>query len=194
MSRLIDQYQHGVYDALRTVPEARIVEAVGALLDVHRQQGTVFVLCPPEDQAAVDHFTRELAQGIGAGPFGFRLVQLFGSPRDIIAWQNDWAYEDVYAEQMRGVVRRGDVVIAVARRGDSASIRRALEAAKLRAARTIAIVGFAGDSIREVADICLYVHSDRSEHVEDVQMMLEHMLCAALRRALSQTAGEAAER
>ena len=187
----LNQYEDQVYDALRSVSEAAIAEAASALADVYRRRGTLFVLCPPEDGADVDRFVHELGRDIGGGPSGFRLVELFGSPRQIVAWQNDWAYEDIYAEQMRGRIRRGDAVIAVTRRGDTANVVHALQAARALGARTIALVGAAGTAVHDVADITLRVGSEQAGQVQAAQMMLEQMLCAALQRVLAQAAERA---
>lgn len=182
----IETYRREVYSALSSVSGARIMEAVQALLAVHRRRGTIFVLCPPEDSEAGSLFVRELAQGIGAGPFAFRLVRLYGAASQVIAWQNDWAYEDIYAEQMRGVIRQGDVVVAVSRQGESPAMVRALQSAARAGATSIAITGFDGGSLSQVAHISLHVEARRAEQVEDVQVMLQHMLCSALRRAIQE--------
>jgi len=182
---LISQYRSQVYDAFGTVPKERILEVVDALLRVHRRQGNVFVLCPPEDSADRSPCAYELAQGIGAGPFDFRVVRLYGAPGDIVSWQNDWAYEDIYAEQLRGRVGHGDALIAISRQGRALGMARALHAARRAGATAIAIVGFAGGALKDEADICLHVRSDQADRVEDVQTMLVHTLCVALRRLLS---------
>lgn len=183
----IETYRREVSSALSSVSGARIMEAVQALLAVHRRRGTIFVLCPPEDSEAASHFVRALADGIGAGPFAFRLVQLYGSPGQVVAWQHDWAYEDIYCEQMRGVIRQGDCVVAISRRGDSLSVVRALEAARRAGAATIALVGPGGEPVAQAADIRLDIRAGQAEQVEDVLVMLEHMLCHTLRRLLART-------
>lgn len=184
MSALIDRYRDEVYDAARTVPGAQVLEAARALVEAHRRGATVFLLCPPDDGESVGHLAHELQWGIGAGPFRFRLERLFGTPGQVPAWQNDWAYEDIYVAQVHGRVSPGDVLIVISRRGQSLGMVRALEAARHSGATTVAIVGFDGGAIKNLADICLHVRSDRMEQVEDVQMMLAHMLSVTLRQLL----------
>ncbi len=184
MTSLIDEYRDQVHQAAHTVSAEQVLQAAHALLEVHRRRGTVFVLCPPEDGEAARHFVNSLEQGIGAGPFQFRLVRLYGAPGDIIAWQNDWAHEDIYAQQMRGEIHPGDAVIALSRRGQSLGLVRALQAARRSGATTLAIVGSDGGAIGSLADVTLHVQSERLEQVEDVQVMLAHMLCMSLRRLL----------
>lgn len=192
MVGIIDQYRSQVQQALESVPQARIMEAVAALLEVHRRRGTVFVLCPPEDAGTVEPLVRELAQGAASGPFAFRLVRLYGTPGQVVAWQSEWAYEDVYVEQMRGVIRPGDVVLAVSRQGQSMGMVRALLAARRSGATTIAIVGYDGGMVKDVAAICLHVQSSRPEQIQDAQVMLEHTLSYTLRRLLSTGPGRRA--
>ena len=181
MSELIRQYRDQVMAALATVLEDDLVRAVDALLRAHEQGARVLVLCGPDSVEDVSHLAHELEQGIDAGPFGFRLVRLYEALRR----QTSWAYEDLYAEQLRGEIHPGDIVVAISRRGQALGLANALRTARRAGATTIAMVGFDGGAVKEVADICLHVRSDRAEQVEDVQTMLTHLLCVSLRQQLS---------
>jgi len=185
MSNMIDCYRDQVYDAARTVPGEQVLAAARALAEAHRRGATVFLLCPPDDGETVGHLANELQCGIAAGPCRFHLERLFGTPSQATGWQADWTYEDVYVEQLRGRVSPGDVLLVVSRRGQSLGMVRALEAARRSGATTVVMVGFDGGAIKDLADICLHVQSDRIEQVEDVQMMLAHMLSVALRDLLA---------
>ncbi len=184
MPGLIEGYRQQVYEALGSLGEAEVAAAVAALVAVHHGQGSVFVLCPPEDGGEADHLARELAKGVSAGQLAFKLVRLEGSPRRATAWQNDWAYEDIYAKQLGGAVRNGDAVIALGGRGQALGMIRALQVATRSGARAIAIVGPNGGMLQNVADICLHVRAGQAEQVENVQLMLAHLLGAGLRTAL----------
>jgi len=181
----IDRYLDQVYEAARTVPGEQVLAAAHALVEADRRGATVFLLCPPDDGESVGHLANELQCGIAAGPFHFRLERLFGTPGQAAGWQVGWAYEDIYVAQLRGRVSPGDVLLVISRRGRSLGMVRALEAARRSGATTVAMVGFDGGAIKELADVCLHVQSDRIEQVEDVQMMLTHMLSAALRDLLA---------
>lgn len=187
MLALIDQYQGEVYGALRTVPAERIVEALVALQDVDRRRGTVFVLCPPSDGENARRLAEELERGVRAGSFGFRVVRVSGLPGQIAAWQNDWAYEDIYAQQLQGLAGRGDLVIAISRQGQAPGPARALQAARHSGAESLAIVGHDGGLLGESANICLHIQSQQAEQVEDVELMLVHILSVGLRRLVRQS-------
>ncbi len=184
MSSLIDRYLDSVYQAARTVPGARVLEAAQALAEAERRGATVFLLCPPDDGESVGHLANELQCAIASGPFHLRVERLFGTPGQAAGWRADWAYEDIYVEQLRGRVSPGDVLVVISRRGRSLGMVRALEAARRSGATTVVIVGFDGGAIKDLADVCLHVQSDRLEQVEDVQMMLAHMLAILLRESV----------
>ncbi|MDI7276482.1 MAG: SIS domain-containing protein [Anaerolineae bacterium] len=184
MFDVIERYREQLLQALRTVPEARIVEVVHALREVHRRRGSVFVLASPDDERGGGHLSEELARGVAAGAFAFRLVPLPSATRQVMGWKSEWAYEDAGAEGTRGLVRRGDAVIAMSRRGQELGLVRALRAARRAGAAAIALVGSDGGAVGEAADICLHVRCQSLDQVEDVQTMLVHMLCAALRALL----------
>lgn len=188
MSGVVDRYLDDVYQAARSVPGERVLEAARALAEAERRGATVFLLCPPDDGETVGHLANELQCGIASGPFHLRVERLFGTPDQAAGWRADWAYEDVYVEQLRGRVSPGDVLVVVSRRGRSMGMVRALEAARRSGATTVVLVGFDGGAIKDLGDICLHVQSDRVEQVEDVQMMLAHMLAMLLRESLATVA------
>lgn len=184
-SGAIAGYREQVHQALHTVPEARILEAARALQEVHERGGRVFVLAAPSDELTGRHLSEELARGVAAGVFGFSPVALQSTPGQVAAWQGDWVYEDLFVEQMRGHVARGDVVVALSRRGQELGLVRALGAARRAGARTIALVGLDGGMLAGAADICLHVRSSSLDQVEDVHTVLIHALCQGLRTLLA---------
>jgi phosphoheptose isomerase len=191
MQGIVDEYRRQVYEAVASVPEADLLRAVDALLAVHQRRATIFVLCPPEEAENALRLARVLEEGTDAGPFAFRLVRLHGVPRDVASWQASWAYEDIYAEQLCEGLRQSDTVVAVSRRGQALGLANALRAARHAGATTIALVGFDGGAVKDEADVCLHVRSDRAEQVDDVHTILVHMLCISLRRRLSAVPGVA---
>ncbi|MCL6431496.1 MAG: SIS domain-containing protein [Anaerolineae bacterium] len=185
-------YREEVYRALQTVPEARILEAIRALQQAHRCEGRVFVVASPADERVGQHLSEELAYGTAAGAFRFRPVPLESSLGPMAAWQSDWVYDDACTGRMRGLVARGDVILALSRRGQEPGLVRALEAARRAGAMTIALVGFDGGMLADAADICLHVRSSSLDQIEDVQTILVHSLCHGLRALLAAEAASSA--
>lgn len=88
---------------------------------------------------------------------------------------NDLGYAEVFAHQITAHARPDDLLVAISSSGQSASILRAVEAARGRGARVITLSGFAADNpLRTLGDINLYVASDQYGFVEVGHLSLLH--------------------
>jgi D-sedoheptulose 7-phosphate isomerase len=99
------------------------------------------------------------------------------------AYANDCGYDQVFSRQLANLVRPGDVVIGISGSGNSANVINAMRVASEAGATTIGFVGFDGGRLKDVVDYCLHVENNCMEQVEDVHLMLEHVICSALRCA-----------
>ena len=97
------------------------------------------------------------------------------------AWSNDIAYEDVFAEQLSGLMRRGDVVVAFSGSGNSPNVLRAVELASQMGGITIGFSGFAGGRLSGLVDVPVVVRCDCMEQIEDVHITLCHLIATVLR-------------
>jgi D-sedoheptulose 7-phosphate isomerase len=102
------------------------------------------------------------------------------------AYANDYGYEHVFREQLASLVRKGDIVIGISGSGNSANVLSAIGFARDQMATTIGFVGFDGGKLKGMVDICIHVPNYCMEQVEDVHLMLEHLICICLRQTLDQ--------
>jgi len=99
----------------------------------------------------------------------------------VTAWSNDTGYENVFYNQLRGKLNQGDVLIALSGSGESANIIMALTYAKQCKAKTISLTGFSGGLVKEISDICLIVPSECMEQIEDIHLIIGHILTVELK-------------
>jgi D-sedoheptulose 7-phosphate isomerase len=102
------------------------------------------------------------------------------------AWGNDTSYDNVFAAQLAPLVEPGDVVIGISCSGNSANVLNAINVAREHGANTIGFSGDHGGRLKNVVDLCICVPSPRIEQQEDVHLILEHSICAAIRDKLTQ--------
>jgi D-sedoheptulose 7-phosphate isomerase len=72
-------------------------------------------------------------------------------------------------------------VIAISASGNSANVVKAIEEAKVHDAITVGFTGFTGGKLGALVDIQVHVESDVIEHVEDIHLMLEHMIVKTIK-------------
>jgi D-sedoheptulose 7-phosphate isomerase len=96
---------------------------------------------------------------------------------------NDYAFDEIFARQLRGLGRKGDVLIGISTSGNSRNIVAAFEAAKARGIATIALTGAAGGAMRGLADLCIAVPSSDTPRVQEMHIAVGHMICDLVERA-----------
>jgi D-sedoheptulose 7-phosphate isomerase len=97
---------------------------------------------------------------------------------------NDYRYEDVFARQVRGLGRAGDVLIAFTTSGDSPNVLHALAAATECGLKTVAFLGRDGGRARELADCMLVVRHPDTARAQEAHQFLMHCLMDAIEAGL----------
>jgi D-sedoheptulose 7-phosphate isomerase len=91
----------------------------------------------------------------------------------VTAIGNDYSFENLFARQVEGLVREGDVVIGFTTTGRSENVRRGLAAARAAGAATVLFGG--GDGSTD-ADFALVVPSSTTARVQEMHLLLMHVL------------------
>jgi D-sedoheptulose 7-phosphate isomerase len=90
---------------------------------------------------------------------------------------NDYAFDEIFSRQLRGIGRQGDVLVGISSSGNSKNIVAAFEAARARGITTIALTGAAGGAMKDVADLCIRVPSNSTPRVQEMHIAVGHMIC-----------------
>jgi D-sedoheptulose 7-phosphate isomerase len=98
------------------------------------------------------------------------------------AYANDEGYENAFALHLANFVRPKDVVIGISTSGNSPNVLRAIELGNLEGAQTISFTGFDGGKLRSLSTMNVHIPSSWIEQVEDVHLILGHIMCTALRQ------------
>lgn len=184
----IKQYLGEVQRVLGMLPMERICEMVDVLLSANYVGNTIFIVGNGGSAATASHFACDLAKGtITPGRPRFRVAALTDNVPLMTAWSNDVAYEDVFAEQLRNLIRRGDVVVAISGSGNSENVLRAVDLACQVGGITVGLSGFSGGKLSGLVDVPVVVPCDRMAQIEDVHMTLCHLVCSVLRERMQQT-------
>ncbi|MBC7228292.1 MAG: SIS domain-containing protein [Thermoflexales bacterium] len=174
-----------VQEILGRIPLEALEEAVDVLLSAAYVGSTVFTVGNGGSAATASHFACDLAKGtiVPGGP-RFRVIALTDNVPLMTAWSNDVAYEDVFAEQLRNLIGRGDVVVAFSGSGNSPNVLRAVALARQQGGITIGFSGFDGGQLSRMVDVPVVVPCHCMEQIEDVHLVLCHLTATTLRQRL----------
>ena len=99
----------------------------------------------------------------------------------VSAYGNDEGYENVFSQQLANLINPEDVVIAISASGNSKNVINAIEEARKHDATTIGFTGFDGGRLGQIVNVHIHVNSMIIEHVEDIHLMLEHMIVKTIK-------------
>ena len=97
---------------------------------------------------------------------------------------NDIGFENVFARQVSALAAKGDVVVGISTSGNSENVVRALQAAEEAGAVRVALTGEGGGSLAENSDILLAVPSKVTARIQEMHILLGHLMCEALEQQL----------
>ena len=110
-------------------------------------------------------------------------ISLVGHVALTSAYANDVAPDMVFAQQVYGYGRTGDVLLALSTSGTSSNVVRALQVARARGLRTIGLTGRGGGRMRELCDVAICVPFDGVVEIQERHLPVYHALCTMLEAA-----------
>jgi D-sedoheptulose 7-phosphate isomerase len=177
----------------RAVPPAEVAAVAEHLWAVIRSEGQVLIAGNGGSAATASHMALDLGKTtLGHRPppdtMRVRALALSDHGAVLTAWANDGGYERVYAEQITALARRGDAVVLISVSGNSPNIVAAAHAARKARASVIALLGRPGGALRVLADLAIVVPSEDYGIVEDMHLVINHIVTRYLRAAIEAAA------
>jgi D-sedoheptulose 7-phosphate isomerase len=183
---MINHHRTYIAEIQRTLdllPWSLIEEVVEALHNARLNGRQIFIMGNGGSAATASHFACDLGKNIVVPHLPrLRVQSLTDNMAFFSACANDYGYESVFAEQLANLLQPGDLVIAISASGNSANVLRAIEFAQRCDAFTIGWSGYEGGQLARLADLALVVPNHCIEQIEDVHLILGHMVTVALRQ------------
>lgn len=96
------------------------------------------------------------------------------------AYINDVSAENVYAQQVLGLARNGDVLVAISTSGNSENIVRAAIVAKAIGCKVVGLTGRDGGLLRKFADVSVIVPEKETYRIQELHLPIYHCWCIML--------------
>lgn len=166
-------------EAEKVLPES-VAQAVVAMVDCLRSGGKVMACGNGGSAADAQHFAAELIGRFERERQELAAIALTTDTSILTAVGNDYSYEEVFSKQVRGLGKKGDILLGISTSGNSKNVVKAIESAKKIGIIIIALTGNGGGkiaSLLDVNDIHLCVPSNRTARIQETHLVLLHGLC-----------------
>jgi D-sedoheptulose 7-phosphate isomerase len=181
----IKEYTGSLNEVLNALPADKFIEINKILLDARETGKQILVIGNGGSGAAASHMVCDFNKNTREeGKKRMRAICLNDNIPSILAYANDEGYDIIFSEQVLSLGRPGDVLIAISGSGNSANILKGIQAARQQLMQVVGLTGFAGGKMKEMCDVCLVVPCDSMEMIEDVHLIINHILAGLLRGAV----------
>lgn len=183
----LKDYASQIKDCLDSLPFDRLEGLVELLRDKIATGKRIIIFGNGGSASTSSHFVCDLAKGVftGGGP-RIKALSLNDYIPLLTAWANDEGYDRVFVEPLANYLEEEDLVIGISASGNSPNVLRAIEYANRHGAVTVGLAGKGGGKLAELAQLSIVVKSDSYEEVEDIHMIITHMLKIALIKKFSE--------
>ena len=166
-------------EAEKTLPDL-VAQGVLAMTSCLQSGGKVMACGNGGSAADAQHFAAELMGRFERERQELAAIALTTDSSILTAVGNDYSYDEVFSKQVRGLGKKGDVLLAISTSGNSKNVVKAIEAAKKIGIKIIALTGNGGGKMATLLDkddIHLCAPSTRTARIQETHLVLLHGLC-----------------
>ena len=163
--------------------QADTIEKIVKTLTEARDKGKkIYTMGNGGSASTASHFVSDLLKtAITKNSKRFLAISLADNIPVMLAWANDTSYEDVFAEQLKNFLSKGDVIVGFSGSGKSKNVVKAMLYGKKNGAICIGITGMSGGDFPKICNICLIVPSNDMLAIESTHVTLCHCIVSAIR-------------
>jgi D-sedoheptulose 7-phosphate isomerase len=159
----------------RLTSQAADIEQTGALLAETIQSGGKILVCGNGGSAAdAQHFVAELIGRFERERDAWPAIALTTNTSILTAIGNDYGFHDIFARQVQGLGRQGDVLIGISTSGNSENVIRAVATAKQQEMKTICLAGGDGGRLKAQADRSIVIDQPATPRVQEAHVFILH--------------------
>lgn len=184
MAEFSIQYIEDLKKLLDSFPHDQFEKLIEAMLDCYRKGNRIFVMGNGGSASTASHWICDINKGCCLDKHvKFKMICLNDSISTMLAYANDFSYEEVFVEQLKNFFEPGDVVIGISGSGNSKNVLKAIEYANENGGITAGLCGYSGGELYKLVRIPILAKVDDMQKVEDVHMIVVHMAMQSIRNA-----------
>lgn len=142
-----------------------------------RAGGTIFFVGNGGSAADAQHMATEYTIRYLRERRALRAIALTTDTSALTAAGNDYGFDFIFSRQLEALGRKGDLLMVHTTSGNSPNCVKAIETAKAMGIRSIALTAKDGGKVKDLADLCLIVPTQRTDRAQEVHLAIQHAIC-----------------
>ena len=179
-------YENAFDEHLRVIAQIRdalrqpFVELVAAVSGALNAGGKLIIFGNGGSAADAQHIAAEFVVRYRNERRALPAIALTVDSSILTAAANDYSYDDIFSRQVEALGRPGDVALGISTSGNSPNVLKALEAARRGGLIAAGLSGKAGGKMKGAASPLLIVESETTARIQEMHILLGHLLCEAI--------------
>ena len=153
------------------------------LLETCQSDGNLFACGNGGSHCDAMHFAEELTGKYRKDrkPLG---ALALGDPSHTTCVSNDYGFEHIFARQLEGLGRPGDLLVGLSTSGNSQNVCNAFGIARSKGIKIVGLLGRDGGRLKTMADLAIVVPSQTTDRIQEVHMKIIHTVIESVERQL----------
>ena len=176
-----NQYLMDVTALLEVFDIQQFEQIVQMILEAYENKRHIFIMGNGGSGATASHFACDINKGCCMDlEKKFKVICLNDNMPTMLALSNDVDYSVVFEAQLKNFFQKDDLVIGISSSGNSENVLSAIRYAGNNGGKTIGLSGFSGGKLSKLVDVPFVVPADDMQKIEDVHMIIVHMIMQAV--------------
>lgn len=141
----------------------------------------IFICGNGGSAATASHFASDFNKGVSENlNIKYDFECLSDNIPMMMAVANDSSYDEVFRMPLKNKMKAGDIFVGISGSGNSRNVLNGMEYARSIGGITVAIVGYNGGKLKEIADYCIHIKINNMQIAEDLHMIMDHLMMFTL--------------
>ena len=164
-----------------TIPAEELNNLINLLFVARNEGRQILIMGNGGSAATASHITCDLNKNpVNSNAKRLKIICLSDNTPSLMAYGNDMSYDDIFIEPLKNFLNENDLVIGLSGSGNSNNVIKALEYANQHRAITIALTGYDGGKLKQIAKHNIHIPVNDMQITEDLHLALWHCIMRVL--------------
>ncbi len=163
---------------------AQLNDIISLCIATYRAKGKILLCGNGGSAADAQHLAAEFVNRFSFDRPALPAISLTTDTSVLTSICNDYDFEQIFSRQVEAHGQPGDILFAISTSGHSENILAAVQQAKRKGLHVVGLTGATGGKLAPLCDYCMKVPSTKTPRVQEVHILLGHIICAGVEREL----------